>query len=267
MVLGGCLVWALASLAGAGAAGRRAHASDDLQGPTLRALQMNLCDSGIADCYTGRSVRRAGQVIRAQRPGVVTLNEICRDDLPPLEQAMSDGGGVVASAFEAAIDQRTGGAYRCRNGQPYGIGVLARLRPGQSYRTYSDVYPVQEAGDPEQRVWLCLHAVAGFYACTTHLASGSTTVARDQCTYLLRTAVPTVRTQGGPDPLLLGADLNLVDGSSDARSCLTPGYQHADDGSRQYVVATPGFTVASRKSISMRGTTDHPALRVDLSVG
>ena len=49
--------------------------------PTMSVLQMNLCNSGWAGCYTGRSVREAAAVIRAERPDVVTLNEICRDDL------------------------------------------------------------------------------------------------------------------------------------------------------------------------------------------
>ncbi|HKD98184.1 MAG TPA: hypothetical protein VKB69_11335, partial [Micromonosporaceae bacterium] len=46
----------------------------------LRALQMNLCDSGIArDCYTaGRAVTEAAAKIATVAPDIVTLNEICR---------------------------------------------------------------------------------------------------------------------------------------------------------------------------------------------
>ena len=266
---GCCLVWALGSLAGASAASRVTHSVGDQPVP-LRVLQFNLCNSGIASCYTGKSVAAAADVIRAERPDIVTLNEICQNDLPPLERAMAETkrGAVVASAFKAALDRPTDSAYRCRYGQPYGIGLVARLRSTQGYRTFGDVYPMQDPGDPEERVWLCVHAVADFYACTTHLASTSATLALAQCDYLLRTAIPAMRTQGGPDPLLLGADLNLTPGGSpNAQSCLTPGYRHAGDGALQYVVATPDFTVRGRKTINMHGTTDHSGLLVDLSVG
>src|SRR6476469_4016321 len=40
----------------------------------VRVLQMNLCNSGLAGCYTGRAVATAVEVIRAQAPDVVTLN-------------------------------------------------------------------------------------------------------------------------------------------------------------------------------------------------
>src|SRR4051812_5360187 len=44
----------------------------------VRLLQLNLCNSGIAACYTGRSVAEAATVIRAEAPDLVTLNEICQ---------------------------------------------------------------------------------------------------------------------------------------------------------------------------------------------
>jgi hypothetical protein len=264
-----CLVWAVGSLAGATAANHPTHPVGDTR-PSLQTLQLNLCDSGIASCYTGRSVRAAAAVIRARRPDIVTLNEICRDDLPALKRAMSDTerGGVVESAFKAAVDHRTDSAFLCRNGQPYGIGLVARLRSTAGHRLYGGVYPMQDPGDPEQRVWLCLHAITDLYACTTHLAKTSATLALAQCSYLLHTALPAVRTQGGQDPMMLGADLNLMTGGSPgARRCLTPGYRYSDDGARQYVVATPDVTVRSSESINMHGTTDHPGLLVDLIVG
>jgi hypothetical protein len=157
---------------------------------------------------------------------------------------------------------------RCRNGQPYGIGLLARVPPPyQAYRTHGDVYPIQDTGDPEQRVWLCVHALAAFYACTTHLASTSTAIALAQCRYLLNTAIPGLRTQVSRDPMVLGGDLNLrAHGASAASSCLPPGYRHADDGGTQHIVSTVDLTVRSSRSISMRSATDHPGLLVDLTI-
>jgi endonuclease/exonuclease/phosphatase family metal-dependent hydrolase len=174
----------------------------------------------------------------------------------------------VESAFKAAVDRRTAGPFRCRNGQPYGIGVLVRIRPPyQGYRRLGVVYPTQDTGDPEQRVWLCLHAVAKFYACTTHLASTSRTVALAQCGYLLNTALPAVRTQGGPDPIVVGGDFNLSFGESDdGQFCQPRGYRGAADGATQHILVSAEVTVRSSRSISLHGTTDHPGLLVDLTV-
>src|SRR5690242_9653589 len=83
----------------------------------VRVLQMNLCDSGLAGCYTGRSVPEAAAVMRAMAPDLVTVNEVCRDDLPTLQRALIDGASasaVVVFVFQPALDRRTGGAYRCR---------------------------------------------------------------------------------------------------------------------------------------------------------
>jgi endonuclease/exonuclease/phosphatase family metal-dependent hydrolase len=268
---GCCLVWAITSLAGATAESQTARPVEDTRRPSLRTLQLNLCNSGIAGCYTGRSVSAAVELIRTQRPDIVTLNEVCRDDVSVLERALSrpNRAEPVASAFKPALDRRAGGVVRCRNGQPYGVGLLARVRSSShGYRSYGGVYPIQDAGDVERRIWLCVHSVGDFYACTTHLASTSAVIALAQCRYLLNTAIPGMRTEGGPDPMVLGADLNLsAGGLSDAKSCLPSGYVRADDGARQHVVGTPGFTVKSSRSISMHGTTDHPALLVDLAIG
>jgi hypothetical protein len=243
--------------------------SSGVTGPTLRALQLNLCDSGIAPCYTGRSVATAAAVIRDQRPDIVTLNEVCRADVAVLMRALSDGSrGTVVSAFRAAADRPTHGPFRCRNGEQYGIAVLALIpSAAHGYRTYGGVYPVQDLLDPEERVWLCIHAPAAFYACTTHTASTSTTVALAQCRYFLDSAVPIMRRDGGADPVILGADLNLpAGGTPDPQSCLPDGYQRVDDGSRQDFVTSPGFAFRSRAIINMHATTDHPGLLVELTL-
>jgi hypothetical protein len=268
----GCSVIVAAALL-AGASARE----DDLPprfaagslGP-LRVAQMNLCNSGIADCYTGRSVAEAAMMIRAERPEIVTLNEVCRSDVSALDATLSkiDHAGVVVSAFKAAMDRSTGAAWRCRNGEPYGIGLLAWLRsPDRGTNTLQGgVYPIQDTTDPEERVWLCLHAPAQFLACTTHLASTSRVVAMRQCQYLMQTVIPALRKGDGDDPEILGADLNLGDGQSpNAQSCVS-GYLRADDGGVQDIVVSSEFTVTSTRSISMQGTTDHPDLLADLSI-
>jgi hypothetical protein len=255
-----CLVAATALLTGSPAAGSGAARP-------FRVLQMNLCDSGMAGCYTGRSVAEAAYVIRADAPDLVTLNEICADDVVTLARTMADvfGEDAVAHAFQAAEDRRTGGPFRCRNGQPYGIGLLAHISsPG--YTTYGGIYPTQDTHDPEERAWLCVDAAADFYGCTTHLANTSTAVALAQCVYLLDVAVPAVRLRGGYRPTVVGGDLNLrYGGTPDVRACVPSAFLRKDDGGVQHVVATPDFRVTWSRSSGMAGTTDHPSLLVGLT--
>lgn len=265
---GGCLVVVIA-LACAGASSDVTLRSGAGGPPTVRVLQMNLCDSGIATCYTGRSVAEAAAVIRAERPEIVTLNEVCRDDVSALKQALADAdhGRVVTGAFQGTLVQGTSDPVRCRNGQQYGIGLLAGIGP--PYRGFTAVggrYQAQDPPDIETRVWLCGHAIAHFYACTTHLSSTSSAVAISQCRYLMDTAIPTLRTPNRPDPLILGADLNLTASRSPTvQSCLPQGVVRTDDGSRQDVVVSASLRVTSSASINMHGTTDHPGLLADVA--
>jgi hypothetical protein len=266
MAAGGCLVGCALLVTGSTGPGPAAGAVRDMP---VRVLQMNLCDSGLAGCYTGRSVTQAAAVIRAEAPDLITLNEVCRDDVSTLELALADvdPNDATVSAFQPALDRRTGGPFRCRNGQPYGIGLVARGQPPfRGYPTAGGVYPIQDSADPEQWAWLCL-GTAAFAACTTHLASTSLTIARAQCGYLLDTAIPAVRARDRSAPAVLGGDFNLpAAGSADVRSCLPPGDQRADDGGVQDVVVTPEFTITARRSIGMHATTDHPALLVTLTL-
>jgi hypothetical protein len=272
-----CLVSALGvgGLAGC-AAGRAAsdatRSSHSTIGPgegAVRVMQLNLCNSGRARCYTGRSVGMAVSLIPRLRPTMVSVNEVCRDDVRVLEQALAATfpEASVATAFTAARDRATQAAVRCENGRPYGDGVLVVSSSTHDVRSYHGVYPVQDPRDVEERVWVCVDVATRFAACTTHTASTSPTVAADQCRHLLSSALPAISRRNGDNPIILGADLNLVARASPGpQSCLPDGYQRADDGDVQDVVVSPGIGVRSRSVIDMDGTTDHPALVVDVAL-
>lgn len=234
----------------------------------LRVLQMNLCNSGIASCYTGRSVAEAARVMRAERPDIVTVNEVCRGDVVTLKRMLSgtEAGSVVISAFRPALEQHSSKPFRCRNGEQYGIGLLARIRPPYRGDTVSGSrYPAQDPADTEQRVWLCVHATAHFLACTTHLSSTSPQVAISQCRYLMHVAIPALRAHSRREPVILGADLNLTSSASpNAQSCVPHGFVSTNDGNRQYIVVSDSLRVSSSRTINMHGTTDHPGLLADL---
>ncbi|WP_433533298.1 endonuclease/exonuclease/phosphatase family protein [Micromonospora sp. CA-263727] len=258
-----CLVSSAAVLAGCSVAAAT--------GPTqLRVLQLNLCNSGMATgCYTGRAVARAAEVIRAETPDVVTLNEICSGDVDALERVMAEvHGGTVVSAFQPARNGRTGGPYHCVNGQQYGVGVLAHIpAPYRGHEVYRGIYPAQDPADPEQRAWLCVDATTVYFACTTHLAYTSSTLALAQCGHLLGTAIPELHARARYQPTVVSGDLNLRHGGSpDVRSCVPAGYLHLHDGGVQQFMATADVTIRSSRSIGMAGTTDHAGFLVTLGV-
>ena len=234
----------------------------------VRVLQVNLCNSGRADCYAGgRAVDRAAVLVRQHRPDMVSLNEVCRGDVDVVEQALTANadGSAAASAFEPVTDRSSQEPVRCENGQEFGDGVLVVLpAAARGSRAYSGTYPVQDPEDVEQRGWACIDLTPVFAACTTHASSTSTTVALAQCRHLLTSVVPMIR-QDPREPTILGADLNIpAGGSSNLQGCLPPGYRSTDDGAVQHVVVSPGATIRSREVLDMRGTTDHPGLLVDV---
>jgi endonuclease/exonuclease/phosphatase family metal-dependent hydrolase len=238
--------------------------------PPVRVLQLNLCSSGIAGCFTGRSTERAATVIRAEKPDLVTLNEACRDDVADLERALAVAvpDATVVSAFQPARDGRTGEPYRCRNGEQYGIGLLSRWPSVPGVPTNGGIYPAQDQQDPEERAWLCLDAAAEtpVAVCTTHLAYTKREVAGAQCRYLFDTVIAGIRARDGAAPVVVGGDLNLGNGDDpDLKACLPPNSALVDDGGQQHVIATPEYVVDDHETIDLRGTTDHPGLLVTLA--
>ncbi len=252
------------------AAAAAAAAAAPAPAPTVRVLQLNLCGSGIAGCFTGRATDRAAVVIRAEVPDLVTLNEVCQDDVADLERALADAvpDGTVVSAFQPARDGRTGAPYRCRNGGQYGIGLVSRWPSVPGSVPAGGIYPVQDRDDPEERAWLCLDAAATppVAVCTTHLAYTKREVAGGQCRYLFGTVIAGIRARDGVEPVVLGGDLNLGSGdSTDLKACLPLDSALVDDGGQQHVVATPEYLVADHWTVDLRGASDHPGLLVTLA--
>jgi hypothetical protein len=60
----------------------------------------------------------------------------------------------------AQLINRSEKAYRCRNGQAYGIGVVSRWPSVPGASADRGIYPAQDGEDPEERAWLCLDVAA-----------------------------------------------------------------------------------------------------------
>lgn len=257
----------------------------------VRVLQLNLCSSGYAVCWTGRAAPRAAAVIRASVPDAVTLNEACADDVPGLRRALAQAhgrAGSVRTAFAPAADRRTGEPIRCRTGGPYGEAVLV-WTPGGAGGVAggiatggiatggiatSGAYRVQDPHQDEQRVWACL-PTDRLTVCTTHLTSGRPAVTLAQCTELLHEVLPGVRGGRPGVPVVVAGDLNLVATPAGPGPGLAPdrdlaacvpaggGYRHADDGVQH--VLSPDLRPGAVRLLDMARTTDHPGLLASFS--
>ena len=227
----------------------------------VRVLQLNLCGSGYAVCFTGRATAQAARVVRATAPDVVTLNEVCADSLPAVARAVREAhrGGAVDRAFEPVVDRRTGAAVRCTDGSRYGVAVVAWHDGPDVPAVSAGTYPVQDRRQDEQRVWLCLRS-ARLDACTTHLSSGDPATTLAQCRFFVGSVLA-----GRGGPVVAAGDLNLWAGRAvrPLSACLGAGpLGHTDDGV-QHVLSADLAAVGAR-AVGMAGTTDHPGLLVTL---
>jgi endonuclease/exonuclease/phosphatase family metal-dependent hydrolase len=180
-----------------------AVSSPSSSGASFSLLQMNLCLSGQAGCYSPTAypsaLDEAATVIDDRDPDAVTINEACRHDVAELARRTGyeltftgvDYGGVPLPC----IDPRGRGLF--------GIAVLTK----DHVRTAQDrAFTVR--ADPEERRWLCATTDAAITVCTAHLStrySPGERVDNDvQCRQLRQ--VLTVREDRGTT--FFGGDLN-----------------------------------------------------------
>jgi len=233
---------------------------------TLRVLQMNLCNSGLAGCYEGgRSINEAYNRITGQRPDIVTLNEICSRDVARLWEAMASvwpgqvGDATVGQtfAFVPAWNGTTNQSYKCANGDEFGNGIIWHS-PDPTGLRMSGRYANQDSG-AEKRSWQCVQILPGGpYACVTHLSAASEPVALAQCNELMSHVVTMT---SGVLPAIVGGDFNLEYDTSDPENvqrCVPTRYYRKGDGDVQHFIAHDSLTFVSRTTLGM-SYTDHPA--------
>jgi endonuclease/exonuclease/phosphatase family metal-dependent hydrolase len=235
---------------------------------TVVVLQMNLCNSGAAkSCYSGgAAVEQAVANIHRYHPQVVTVQEICRDDVyatnggwGPLAQAMADlyGSRRIRVSFAPARSRVTGGPYRgCINGQEYGVAVIHHGTAGEVHQGW---YTNQGTRGGEVRTWTCATVVPRrLTACTTHLTINRE-VAMRQCRELMAmlATAPWARSQ-----VIVAGDFNLAaepGAPTDMQACVPPGYDRRTDDAVQHVLFTAGVTWVEGWHEPLPGT-DHPLL-------
>jgi len=191
-------------------------------GSTYTLLQMNLCLSGLGQCYDKVAypavVEEAVARIREAHPDAVTFNEACAGDA-------------------ARIARRTG--YHLRFSRVIYLGKpLACIHPGgrglfgdavltKAPVESTDSRPFQAQAGIERREWLCVTTRVDVDVCTAHLATRGTdeVAANDlQCTELRallarRAAARTV---------IFGGDVNR------RSPCAPEGFWTRTDGSAEH---------------------------------
>jgi hypothetical protein len=222
---------------------------------TVKVLQLNICHSGVASCYTGAEpvMAKAVSVISGAKPQVLSVNEACSGDVARLQAAMGPSQAVFVAA-----QTRAGGVVTCTNGQQYGniLIVVSSLAGGPAI---TGRYTAQDSGN-EMRVWACLPA-GTLSACTTHLSASSGSVALAQCKELL------TRATGLPGPTVVSGDMNLhYQGNPNVQDCNPTNFYRKGDGDVQHVFASTSLTFISGTKQSMSGTTDHPAWLVTVTM-
>lgn len=257
----------------------QADGTSSTSGP-FKALQFNLCNSGYAKCYEdGKAVTEALPIISSNVPDVVTVNEICLDDVKSqLHPALAAAApyDYTYYVFQPAINRGTNGAYKCKNGDQYGDAVFGRVIPPANgkwsgFKAFGGMYVSQDTSTSEERTFACAAITGGggraHFTCTSHLATDRS-VAIEQCQTLMFDAVPYLKGQAGAQGYtVVGGDLNLKydPGSSEnAQNCVPNGYTRKGDSDVQHIMWSNDFVWQESHKTSM-DETDHDAWMVELN--
>jgi endonuclease/exonuclease/phosphatase family metal-dependent hydrolase len=125
---------------------------------------MNLCLSGLADCYTSvaypAGVDEAAELIRGEHPDAVTLSETCSGDVGRIARR-------VGYHFRFARVIYDGGPFTCID--PGGRGVFGDALLTRSAIVATDNHAFATQTSIEHRRWLCVTTRIRVDVCTAHL--------------------------------------------------------------------------------------------------
>jgi endonuclease/exonuclease/phosphatase (EEP) superfamily protein YafD len=226
LVVVGCALVALSGCGRSSATGSIGPAPAGGSAYTL--MQMNLCLSGLADCYTNKvaypaALDEAVSLIRQTQPDAVTVSEGCSGDIARIARQTG-----YHPRFSTVI--YGGKPFRCID--PGGRGVFGDAVLTRAAITRADNHAFRAQTDIERRRWLCVKTRDGVEVCTAHLSTRSPeeVVGNDgQCT-----ALATILGHRPPArAVIFGGDVNrrgscAPDGfwtRTDARAGQSPGLQ------------------------------------------
>jgi endonuclease/exonuclease/phosphatase family metal-dependent hydrolase len=203
--------------------------SSSSSGGSFSLLQMNLCLSGRAGCYSPAThvaaLDEATGVIDDHAPDAVTANEVCRRDAADLARRT----GYELSF--AAVDY--GGApLPCIDPGGRGLFGIAVLTKDDVRSTQQGAFTVR--ADPEERRWLCATTDADISVCTAHLSTRYSSGERVDNDVQCRQLRHVLARRADLGTTFFGGDLNREDSCApagmwtarDTAASQSPGLQH-----------------------------------------
>lgn len=129
-------------------------------------LQMNLCLSGRAGCYSADTrvavIDEAAAVIDSRAPDAVTVNEACRRDADDLARR-------TGYELSFAVVDYAGAPLSCIDPGGRGLFGIAVLTRDDVRASHGRAFTAR--ADPEQRRWLCATTDRDVSFCTAHLST------------------------------------------------------------------------------------------------
>lgn len=224
-------------------------------GPTYTLVQLNLCLSGLADCYARvaypAAVDEAAALIRAEHPDAVTISEACRGDIARI----AHGAGYH---FRFARVIYHGAPFRCID--PGGRGVFGDALLTRAAIVDADNHAFATQTSFEHRRWLCVTTRVRVDVCTAHLDTrgGAELAGNDaQCPELARI----LSDRPAARAVIFGGDVNR------RSSCAPAGFwTRTDAAARQSAGLQQVYGSAALRAASARvipfAHSDHDALLV-----
>jgi hypothetical protein len=181
-------------------------------------LQMNLCLSGTADCFSRTAypavVDEAAQQVIDQDAEAVTLNEACSGDVAKLARRT----GYHMRFAAVRVD---GASLRCVDPRGRGVFGLAVLTRDAISTWHGQAFATQVG--PEERRWICVTSARRVTVCTAHLGTRGSAEERrvndGECAELQGV----LARYGGMATTVFGGDVNRQ------RPCAPPGMWATED--------------------------------------
>jgi endonuclease/exonuclease/phosphatase family metal-dependent hydrolase len=135
---------------------------------TYTLMQMNLCLSGLADCYDKTAypavVQEAVARIREARPDAITFNEACRRDVVRIARR---------AGYHLRFSRVIYRGERLRCVRPGGRGLFGDAVLTEAAVERTDSHDFEAQAGIERRRWLCVTTRVGVEVCTAHLNTRS----------------------------------------------------------------------------------------------
>jgi endonuclease/exonuclease/phosphatase family metal-dependent hydrolase len=164
-----CVLALALPLASCGRSDEKSDAATQARtGPAYTLMQMNLCLSGLSNCYRKVAypavVDEAVARIRHERPDAVTFNEACRSDVARIARR-------TGYHLRFSIVVYLGASLPCV--RPGGRGLFGDAVLTKAPVAHTDNADFVAQAGPERRRWLCVTTRPGIDVCTAHLNTRS----------------------------------------------------------------------------------------------